>query len=184
MRRNRAARGGARHKRALFRMFTVVFISQPSIDSSLMAASRRRGVGRRLSCKENLPPPSPFPGESTPRPVSEKIAAMRERWVEQSQGEGGETARSPTLVQLRGERGWRDGRGSVWERQKELERLHHEAKSRREGVGGGVSLWPEMDDMRLSRRDTLQLGALCLFLSVTTAALFLACHGENKYTVL
>lgn len=57
-----------------------------------------------------------------------------------------------------------------------LERLHHEAKSK-DGVGGGVSLWPAMDDMRLSREDVWRLAAVCVSLLAVTMVMFNFYHG-------
>ena len=143
-----------------------------------------------LPCNENVPPPSPFSGDvhrcSQKGAVSEKIAAMRDKLSEKSRREKeAELARSPTLVQLQREsaKKERPARGSVMARQRELERLHHEAKSRLEGVGGiggGVSLWPAMDDMRLSRSDAVQLAFLCLSLILSTTAVFFMCHGTGS----
>ena len=116
--------------------------------------------------------------------MSEKIAAMRDHWTEKTEAAAAARRSSPILMQLQRESEAastrREAGGSVRARRKELERLHHEAKSRREGVGGGVSLWPAMDDMRLSRRDTVQLTLLCLLLSGCTAALFTALHGWER----
>lgn len=145
--------------------------------------------------KENVPPLSPFPREigDTQRSlqkgaVSEKIAAMRDRWAENKVQTDPETevAKSPTLVQLQRDaeasaKKERPGKSSVLARQRELERLHHEAKSRLErvgGVGGGVSLWPAMDDMRLSSSDAVQLAFFCLILIVCTAVIFHLYHGD------
>ncbi|KAK3098415.1 hypothetical protein FSP39_019264 [Pinctada imbricata] len=49
-------------------------------------------------------------------------------------------------------------------------------------VGGGVSLWPNMDDMRLSCRETLQLAAICFVLFVSVIFFFQRrCDKRLKY---
>ena len=156
------------------------------------AMVERRRLSMLIPSKENVPPLSPFSQEAVDAQrslqktaVSEKIAAMRDRWVGKKARTGTELAKSPTLVQLQREseasaKKERPGKSSVLARQRELERLHHEAKSRLEGVGGvggGVSLWPAMDDMRLSMRDAVTLAFLCLFLTLSTAVMFLLLHG-------
>lgn len=164
-------------------------------------AARRRSM---LSSKENFPPgfPSTPAEEDTSSSllslsqqgiVGGKIAAMRERWDEQIQNRTrahsdlqSATKESPTLAQLKNMSGGSSQeenptRGTVYARQRALEKLHHEAKSRLEGVGGvggGVSLWPAMDDMRLSRGDAVQLACLSLILTVATGILFLIFHGR------
>ena len=73
---------------------------------------------------------------------------------------------------------------AVFAAQRELSRKHHEAKSKVEGLsglGGGVSLWPAMDDMRLSEEDTRLLVILCGMLVVATVAIFFSCHGRSVY---
>lgn len=65
--------------------------------------------------------------------------------------------------------------------QRELARKHHKAKSRLEGLSGlagGVSLWPAMDDMRLSVDDMKSLVVMCGILIAATVAIFFGCHGE------
>lgn len=151
------------------------------------------------SAKENVPPLSPSIQEekNTPRSlkhsmVSGKIAAIRDKWDEQVQIR---SQTIPTLIQLQKKnevsvKKEQSVRGStVFERQRILERLHHEAKSRVDGVGGvsgGVSLWPSMDDMRLSRNDAIHLICLCLFLMIVTCAVFIMYHGKyyNTYYML
>lgn len=64
---------------------------------------------------------------------------------------------------------------------RELGRLHHQAKSNlKDGVhvGGGVSMWPAMDDMRLSREDVWRLVAVCVLLIACTIAFFRLYHGS------
>lgn len=157
--------------------------------------SRRRGSVLKPRSMENLPPPSPYPKEGKElqislqrSAVSEKIAAIRDRWSENSHDYKSteSTVKSPTLIQLQKEnqasakKEKKVAGNMVQSKQRELERLHHEAKSRVEavgGVGGGVSLWPAMDDMRLSKSDAIQLIFFCLFLVLSTSALFFILHG-------
>ena len=121
--------------------------------------------------------------------VCSKVAAMREGWDERVQNGTLAAAdlqhakESPTLTQLRMPSGGstQEAKGSVYARQRTLEKLHHDAKSRLEsmsGVCGGVSLWPAMDDMRLSRSDAVQLSCLSLSLMAATGILFAMYHGR------
>lgn len=87
--------------------------------------------------------------------------------------EGGPTSR-------RGIQRQKEGGGKVQELREELDKLHHEAKSKVKegmGVGGGVSLWPAMDDMRLSREDVWKLSLLSVVLVICTFAVFNFYHG-------
>jgi hypothetical protein len=61
---------------------------------------------------------------------------------------------------------------------------HHDTRHNmdRLSVGGGVSLWPEMEDMRLSPVEILKLGAVCFLMFVLIITLFNKLHGE--YTVV
>lgn len=45
-------------------------------------------------------------------------------------------------------------------------------------VGGGVSLWPDMEDMRLSLIEILKLGAICFLLFFVVMMVFSKLHGE------
>ena len=115
---------------------------------------------------------------------------MKEHWEQQRAGEerGGSSRESrvknsPTLAQLqsRSERQSERKTGFVYSAQKELQRKHHDAKSKVHGVsglGGGVSLWPAMDDMRLTSGEVNWLLFVCGLLVVGTMSTFLACHGE------
>ncbi len=77
------------------------------------------------------------------------------------------------------------GSSVVQATQKLLAQKHYEAKSNLEGVsgvGGGVSIWPAMDDMRLSRQDAFLLAKVCLGLVIATIAIFWWFHGkEDSY---
>ncbi len=59
---------------------------------------------------------------------------------------------------------------------RDLDRLHHQAKSNRR-VGGGVSMWPSMEDMRLSREDVSRLVLICASLVLATIVTFQSYHG-------
>ena len=72
-------------------------------------------------------------------------------------------------------------RSTVYATQRELAKRHYEAKSKLDGIsgiGGGVSMWPAMDDMRLTSADTVRLAAICVVLVLTTVAVFYAFHGR------
>ena len=144
---------------------------------------------RSMSSKENIPP------------EEQTFSAMKERWEQNSHMHtesfvaAAPTIRardSPTLAQLKTQS---DSHSEictknthlgtvVFAAQKELTRKHHDAKSRVEGVsglGGGVSLWPAMDDMRLSVDDTRWLVIMCGILVAATVAIFFSCHGMYMY---
>ena len=122
---------------------------------------------------------------------------MKERWDGQSTADllppraSRESRESPTLAQLKRRtedlsEEERPASGVVYAMQRALEKKHHEAKSRLEGVsgvGGGVSMWPTMEDMRLSRSDALQLAYLSLVLVGTTGLVFWMCHGQSASSV-
>ena len=69
--------------------------------------------------------------------------------------------------------------GRIRAQQLRLSRKHQRAQEGSDKLlaGGGISLWPEMDRMRLSREEMATLGAVCCGLAVTTAALFYMVHG-------
>ena len=79
---------------------------------------------------------------------------------------------SPTLAQLKNQQ------HHVATRRRELMAKHLESKSK-PLVGGGVTMWPAMDDMRLSRNDVIFLGALCLALILCMCATVIAIHGNR-----
>ena len=122
---------------------------------------------------------APFPGDGN------GFSSTRHHW-ERERMPGDQRANSvrgsPTLAQLQSRS--EDGKpgGFVHAAQRELEKKHHRAKSRVHagvsGIGGGVSLWPAMDDMRLSGSEVNWLVVVCGVLIVGTMSVFLACHGE------
>ena len=92
---------------------------------------------------------------------------------------------SPTLSKLRGgaEREAVGVESKIAAKQRELTRKHQEAKSNIEncpGLGGGVTLWPTMNDMRLSKRETIHLVFLSTFLTIGCIAVFYSLHGEAE----
>ena len=65
------------------------------------------------------------------------------------------------------------------EKQSLLVRKHETARQRVDNVnvGGGVSLWPEMESMRLTEEEIIQLAALCVGLLAFVIAVFYYLHG-------
>ena len=66
------------------------------------------------------------------------------------------------------------------DKQKLLSRKHQEAKSKVKelNVGGGVSLWPDMDNMRLTKQEVINLSAFCLVLVMAVILFFYQLHGK------
>lgn len=187
--------------------------------TAVMARTTRVAPLRRnwLVSKENLPLTgkesdrrlyfaSGKPREVATRACRGKVAAILERWEQQTPSPESRTPRLKTRRGVRPDASKEEedvvtqclvksdqggvsppcgepqepGR-MVQEAQRVLIQKHNEAKSKLEGVsgiGGGVSIWPAMDDMRLSREDALQLVKLCLCLVMVTAAIFYCCHGK------
>ena len=159
-----------------------------------------------LGYKENLPPgrdcEEPPNSISRRRPLSKsnaqpcsKIKAMRDRW-EHCQLEGdtrGREVESHSNDNLNGDCSGSEGRslasssvtrGTVYAAQRELVRKHYEAKSkidRISGIGGGISIWPAMDDMRLSQSDAVKMALICVALVAATMATFYCFHGQVPY---
>ncbi|XP_041041190.1 uncharacterized protein LOC121276709 [Carcharodon carcharias] len=79
---------------------------------------------------------------------------------------------SPNLEMLRMTPG-------LQQKQKLLQEKHLKAKSSvdKMPVGGGISLWPEMDDMRLTKREVLVLFISSLLLIFAVVILFEYLHG-------
>ena len=48
-------------------------------------------------------------------------------------------------------------------------------------VGGGVSLWPDMESMRLSYEEMVRLAGLCIGLAVAITAVFCCLHGMKQF---
>ncbi|XP_076443525.1 uncharacterized protein LOC143282010 isoform X2 [Babylonia areolata] len=89
---------------------------------------------------------------------------------------GGADSASPGLTRLRNT----PGRG-LKEKQRELIHKHEQIRqnSDRLNVGGGVTLWPNMNQMRLSGKEIAALVLACLVLVVLMGVLFLQLHGET-----
>ena len=97
---------------------------------------------------------------------------------------------SPTLMRLRhgsvfesddvggGRRATRI-QSNIEAKQRLLSTMHQTAKSSLVvgRMGGGVTMWPGMDDMRLSQRETVQLTAVAVCLVVGSMCLFHYMHG-------
>ncbi|KAL4227589.1 hypothetical protein ACF0H5_013032 [Mactra antiquata] len=83
---------------------------------------------------------------------------------------------SPMLAKLR----MTPGR-LLKEKQSLLVRKHEETRRKVDSlnIGGGVSIWPEMDSMRLTMKDVKHLILGCVILIAVTVASFLAVHGQT-----
>ena len=71
------------------------------------------------------------------------------------------------------------------DKQSLLVRKHESARQRVDSmnVGGGVSLWPEMESMRLTDEEAIHLAAVCVALIAFVIALFYFLHGISKFFV-
>ncbi len=65
------------------------------------------------------------------------------------------------------------------DRQALLLKKHQEAKNRSDTlrVGGGISIWPEMDNMRLTQTEIITLAVTSITLAILTVCTFTAIHG-------
>ncbi|KAL8567161.1 hypothetical protein ACOMHN_033063 [Nucella lapillus] len=81
---------------------------------------------------------------------------------------------SPGLTRLRNT----PGRG-LKEKQRELIKKHEQIRQNSDklNVGGGVTLWPNMNQMRLSRNEIVALVLACLVLVLLMGLLFVQLHG-------
>ncbi|XP_014675808.1 PREDICTED: uncharacterized protein LOC106815811 [Priapulus caudatus] len=81
---------------------------------------------------------------------------------------------SPTLEKLR------NTPAVVRTKREVLLKKHSVARERTDSlcVGGGVSIWPEMDAMRLTRYEALQLAVGSVSLALVTYKLFFWLHGQ------
>lgn len=50
-------------------------------------------------------------------------------------------------------------------------------------VGGGVCLWPGMDDMRLSRREIVEILIVSVFLLAAVVIAFNKLHGMSSFII-
>lgn len=125
-----------------------------------------------------------------------KIAAIRDHWEQcQFENSEGDMNRADQSVKMSAARPLRRTvvvdkdklpGGTVYAAQRELVKRHYEAKSKIDGIsgiGGGISLWPAMDDMRLSGSDTVRLAVFCVVLVVATLAVFYSFHGNLYHCV-
>lgn len=83
---------------------------------------------------------------------------------------------SPGLARLRNT----PGRG-LREKQRELIEKHEHIRQHSDklSVGGGVALWPNMNQMRLSYKEIITLIFICIGLAALTGWLFVLLHGET-----
>ncbi|KAL8567167.1 hypothetical protein ACOMHN_033069 [Nucella lapillus] len=71
--------------------------------------------------------------------------------------------------------------GGLKEKQRELIKKHEQIRQNSDklNVGGGVTLWPNMNQMRLSRNEIVTLVLACLVLVLLMGLLFVQLHGET-----
>ena len=100
-----------------------------------------------------------------------RVMEGRVKEFEKEREAGGKPV-SPSLAQLKNQQ------HHVATRRRELIAKHLESKSK-PPVGGGVTMWPAMDDMRLNRNDVIFLSAFCLALILCTCATVIAIHGNR-----
>ena len=183
------------------RIKILISAASTNISMARVREGRRRIVP--LGSKENFPlegdweeAPSPIsarrplPPRSKPstQPRS-RIMAMKDRWEHSqlesdSRGRESESRLKENLSEGRGSAAVTRGPGTVYAAQRELVRKHYEAKSkidRISGIGGGVSIWPAMDDMRLSQADAIKMAFICAALVVATMVTFYCFHGQLPY---
>ncbi|XP_039614569.1 uncharacterized protein LOC120532553 isoform X2 [Polypterus senegalus] len=131
----------------------------------------------REDLKENMPTPVKkimFPPRSTQ--VTPLISKTQETLISKMNSDGNisEKAVSPGLTKLRMTPG-----PTLQEKQKRLNEKHQKAKESLDklAVGGGVSLWPEMDRMRLTIDEGLILFLFCLLTCSAVYLVFKYLHG-------
>ncbi|XP_060072098.1 uncharacterized protein LOC132551969 [Ylistrum balloti] len=124
---------------------------------------------------------------STPRrirtPDSNSLGYLRQRLERKSvtrnhiqklgEDDSFQTKTSPTLERLR------MTPGRVFKDRQTLIMKHAEAKDKVDSlsVGGGVAMWPEMERMRLSRQDTVQIILVAITLLSIVTVIFNYLHG-------
>ncbi|KAK6494750.1 hypothetical protein HHUSO_G1371 [Huso huso] len=111
----------------------------------------------------------------TPRPVTPMISQTQANLLsnlEYSKLSGKSV--SPNLAMLRMTSG-----SSLQEKQRLLQEKHQKAKETLDklAVGGGVSLWPEMNNMRLTADEGLVLFVSCVLMTFTVFIIFKYLHG-------
>ncbi|CAH1795945.1 unnamed protein product [Owenia fusiformis] len=118
--------------------------------------------------------------EGTPFRAQQKLVFDLKSRLEQLHiGSAEPTERtSPGLARLRMTPG---GKMKLRETQQILTEKHQEAKNQADklNIGGGVSLWPGMENMRLTKRETAQLIVACVFMLTAVLALFQFLHGTT-----
>jgi hypothetical protein len=72
------------------------------------------------------------------------------------------------------------------EKQTILVRKHEETRRKVDSlnVGGGVSMWPEMDSMRMSTEEIYKLSGFCLIMVIIVDAIFIGLHGKIYFSLL
>nr|XP_022333283.1 uncharacterized protein LOC111130474 [Crassostrea virginica] len=111
-------------------------------------------------------------------PVRQRLEQQRKKLMETDNA--GQQETSPTLQKLR------DTPGRVNKDRHTLISKHLDTRHNmdRLSVGGGVSLWPDMEDMRLSLTEILKLGAVCAMLFVLVILIFNKLHGDVVQNLL
>lgn len=66
------------------------------------------------------------------------------------------------------------------DKQSLLVRKHEETRRKVDSlnIGGGVSMWPEMDSMRMSTDEIYRLSGFCVILVLVVVAVFAFLHGK------
>ncbi|KAJ8413969.1 hypothetical protein AAFF_G00065670 [Aldrovandia affinis] len=163
--------------------------STPQMIPVVLREVRQRRCLRREAAKENLYG-TPQKGHNlTPRlhPVTPLISRTQANLISSSESSRRELdkAVSPNLANLRMTPG-----PSLQERQRQLQEKHQRAKECLDqlAIGGGVSLWPEMDRMRLTAQEGATLGMGCVTVACSIFLVFRYLHGSlllsmHRYTV-
>ncbi|KAL4630156.1 hypothetical protein GN956_G16865 [Arapaima gigas] len=149
----------------------------PSRTAGLLKGRKAR---RDPVAKENVGTPvqelqrSPRPQCITPL-ISDLMSNLQASNIRLS----GKTV-SPSLAMLRMTPG-----PTLQERQKLLQEKHQKAKQSVDtlAVGGGVSLWPEMDSMRLSAKEGVILSVSCMAVTLSACLLFKCLHGSLLHSI-
>ncbi|XP_066567541.1 uncharacterized protein LOC136755075 [Amia ocellicauda] len=131
----------------------------------------------REGSKENIETPGKETG-CAPRPhcVTPLISRTQASLVSnvESSRRLADKSVSPNLAMLRMTPG-----PSLQEKQQVLQQKHQKAKASLDklAVGGGVSLWPEMDNMRLTKAEGCVLFISCVLMSFAVFIVFRYLHG-------
>ncbi|XP_048861396.1 uncharacterized protein LOC125728538 isoform X1 [Brienomyrus brachyistius] len=142
----------------------------------------RRTLSKLASKENERTVESYFIPKTRPRSVTPMISKTQANLISNLEtcNRSTDKAVSPNLAMLRMTPG-----PSLQERQKLLQQKHQRAKESvdRLAVGGGVSLWPEMDSMRLSAEEGVVLGLLCVVVTFATCYLFKYLHGSLLHSM-